>query len=402
MNKNHRACLSSTARRATCLLLLWLVLTLSLLLLAACSGSLPANLEQPGPVLEESVSPPVEAADPQPAASLAPTTTRAPTTTTTEPPVIEIGWVGDLTPGSKYGLPPEQGRALFTHTRDLLHGPDLMIANLEGTLSEGGPSKCDGRDSTACFAFQAPPEYAAALAWAGIDLVSLANNHAYDYLARGLEQTQDALDEHGIAYTGLVDQITVREVKGIRVATVGFSPYHWNSSLLDIPAAEQLVAEAAAQADVVVVLMHAGAEGADKTRTPEGAEHAYGEYRGHTRDFARAVVDAGADLVLGAGPHVVRGIERYQGKLIAYSLGNFAGWGNFRITGNLGISGLLTVRVDRQGNVLGGRWASLRLEPPGVPRPDPEHTGARLVRDLSLEDFEDTFVLDDEGLIALD
>ncbi len=325
----------------------------------------------------------------------------SPTATATPPKVIEIGWVGDTTPGSKYGLPPDGGRALFARMREQLRAPDLMIANLEGTYSEGGPSKCDDSDSKVCFAFQAPPSYAKALPWAGIDLVSLANNHTNDYFASGLEQTKTALERNDVKYTGLPGQVTVVRVDGVKVAVLGFSPYSWNQSLLDTPAAEALVRRAAKKADVVVALIHAGAEGADETHTPEGTEYAYGENRGDSRAFARAVVDAGADLVLGSGPHVIRGIERYRGKLIAYSLGNFAAWSTFGTGGTLGLSGLLTIRVDDEGRIRGGRWLSLRLEPRGVPELDPSHAAVRLVRRLSAEDFAKTFRMDAKGNITI-
>ena len=141
-------------------------------------------------------------------------------------------------------------------------------------------------------------------------------------------------------------------------------------------------------ADIVVVLMHAGAEGADKIHTPKGGETAYGEFRGDSRAFSHAVIDAGADLVLGSGPHVVRGLEEYRGRLVAYSLGNFAGWKNFSRKGNLALSGLLAVRVAGDGRVLGGRWLSLRIADPGVPRVDPDGASAALVRRLSTEDFK--------------
>ena len=151
------------------------------------------------------------------------------------------------------------------------------------------------------------------------------------------------------------------------------------------------------KADVVVVLMHAGAEGADKIHTPQGPEVAFGELRGVVRAFAHAAVDAGADLVLGSGPHVIRGIERYKSRLIAYSLGNFAGWDNFGLSGNLDLSGLLTVRIDETGRVRGGRWLSLYLADPGVPTLDPAQTSARLVRQLSAADFARTYTLDAKG-----
>jgi len=311
--------------------------------------------------------------------------------------VIEIGWVGDTTPGSKYGNPPDNGRALFTQTRSALEKPDLMIANIEGTYCTASASKCDGLDSSACFAFQAPPAYAKALAWAGVDMASIANNHAFDYFQAGFDQTQQALKDAGVEYTGVPGEIPVVDVDGVKVAVLGFSPYNYNPLITDIPAAEQLVKEADEQADLVVVTMHAGAEGADKIHTPTGPESAYGENRGDSRAFAHAVIDAGADLVLGAGPHVIRGIERYNDRLIAYSLGNFGGWDNFGTGGNLSLSGLLKVRIAADGTIKGGRWLSLYIDEPGVPRVDTNNAAAALVKQLSAEDFDATYTLSADG-----
>jgi hypothetical protein len=146
--------------------------------------------------------------------------------------------------------------------------------------------------------------------------------------------------------------------------------------------------------------MHAGAEGADKTHTPKGVESAFGEFRGSPRAFAHAMIDAGASAVLGSGPHVIRGVERYKGRLVAYSLGNFAGWGNFRTSGTSGLSGLLTIRVDRRGNVLGGRWLSLKLADSGAPVVDPKHASTDLVRKLSRQDFADPWPIAADGSLA--
>jgi hypothetical protein len=314
--------------------------------------------------------------------------------------VIEIGWVGDTTPGSKYGMAPDAGRALFASVRRYLEEPDLMIVNLEGTYSTPGPSKCDGAASGACFAFQAPPSYAQALPWAGIDLVNLANNHSNDYLERGFAQTRQALTKVDVAYAGLPGAVTLVRVHKLRVAVVGFSPYPWNANINDIPAATRLVRRAASEADIVVVLMHAGAEGADRIHTPYGSETAYGEVRGNPRAFAHAAIAAGADLVLGSGPHVIRGIERYRNRLIAYSLGNFAGWHNFGLGGNLSLSGLLTVKVDGAGRIHGGRWLSLYVAQPGVPALDAANTSAHLVRQLSLTDFARTYAMNARGFLS--
>ena len=311
--------------------------------------------------------------------------------------VITVGWVGDTTPGSMYGMPPDGGRALFGSLRPLLSKPDLMIANLEGTYSTAGPSKCSGASAANCFAFQAPPSYAKALAWSGIDLVNIANNHSMDYLARGLSQTQAALKKAGVAYAGPPNAVTIVHVRGLRVAVVGFSPYPWSAPLNDIPAAARLVRQAAAKASIVIVLMHAGAEGSGEIHTPHGSESAYGEDRGDVRAFSHAMIDAGADLVLGSGPHVIRGIERYKHHLVAYSLGNFAGWHNFGLGGNLSLSGLLTVKIDGAGRIHGGRWLSLYVSQPGVPGIDSSNTSAHLVSSLSAGDFARTYRLDSRG-----
>ena len=386
-----------TLARVVCALA---VFPLALVLASGCARGPASPAADPRPSTTQGAS---QTASPSALASSAPTgavaaagAASATVSTQASQGVVEIGWVGDTTPGSKYGSPPRNGRALFEKVRKRLLGPDLMVGNLEGTFGDGGKSKSDG-DSSNSYSFQAPPKNAEALAWAGFDVMSLANNHSYDYFEKGLSSTRKALAANDIASTGLPGQITVREANGVKVAFVAFSPYRWNASIADISAASRLVRKAKEQSDVVVVLMHAGAEGADKKHTPKGAEKAYGEFRGDPRAFSHAMVDAGASMVLGSGPHVVRGVERYNGKLIAYSLGNFAGWSNFNRSGDLALSGLLTVKVDKNGDILGGRWLSLKLADPGVPVTDSKHTSAELVRRLSAEDFKDTFKMDAKG-----
>ena len=128
------------------------------------------------------------------------------------------------------------------------------------------------------------------------------------------------------SHTGLPGEITYLRVHGRRVAFIGFAPYAFAANLLDIPGAQRLIRRARAHASLVVVIIHAGAEGAGELHTPHGEETYLGEDRGDARAFAHAAIDAGASLVLGSGPHVIRGVERYRGRLIAYSLGNFVGY----------------------------------------------------------------------------
>ena len=133
--------------------------------------------------------------------------------------------------------------------------------------------------------------------------------------------------------------------------------------------------------------MHAGAEGVGHEHVRPGPESFLGEPRGNAFAFSHAVIRAGADLVVGSGPHVLRGIEWYRGRLIAYSLGNFLGNGTLSIAGRLGASGVLQLRLRANGSWAGGRLVPMRLVKPGIPEPDPGGAALRLVRTLSRVDF---------------
>ncbi|MGH3682353.1 MAG: CapA family protein, partial [Natronosporangium sp.] len=253
-----------------------------------------------------------------------------------------------------------------------------------------GFEKC-GQDSSGCHAFRAPPQYAAHLREAGFDLLNLANNHGNDYGPEGRANTQAALSDHGLAYTGDRDQITVLDVAGTSVAVVGFSAYAWTNDLNDLSQAAGVVSRAAEQADLVVVQVHMGAEGADQTRVSPGPESFFGEDRGDPMAFGRAVIDAGADLVVGHGPHVLRGLEFYEGRLIAYSLGNFAGGGGtLSADGTLGLGAVLSVSLTPDGDFAGGRLVATHMYDAGLPVVDPDRRGLDLVREVTGLDFPDT------------
>ena len=127
--------------------------------------------------------------------------------------------------------------------------------------------------------------------------------------------------------------------------------------------------EAAAHAELVVVMFHGGAEGSDRTHVPSGTETFLGENRGDLRRFTHAVIDAGADLVVGSGPHVLRGMEVYRGRLIAYSMGNFGGYKVFGLGGVLSTSGVLQVTLSPDGRFRSGRFRPTQLVGSGTPAP---------------------------------
>ena len=342
-------------------------------------------------LLIDGAEPPTVAARAQPAPIQKPPTSAtakvaaAPARPKLPPGVVTIAATGDIVMGSTLNLPTDGGRSFFSDVEADLAG-DVVLGNLEGTLSTGGASKC-APASTRCFAFQTPPAYARWLAAAGFTVLNLANNHAYDFGESGLRQTLAALDRVGLAHTGRPGQVTVQTVGQIRVALVGFAAYPWAASLTDIPAATRLVRKASRAADVVIVTMHAGAEGADRQHVRRGTERFLGENRGDVLRFGHAVVDAGADLVVGHGPHVLRGMEWYKGRLIAYSLGNFAGYKVFALRGPLSTSAILRVSLRGDGTFETGRIVPTRLDRNGVPALDPAEAAHGVVRTLSRQDF---------------
>ncbi len=299
---------------------------------------------------------------------------------------ITLEWVGDIALSAERGLPPGGLERALAPVRGLLRHADVTLGNLEGTLSTGGQSKCGGIGGGNCFAFQAPPSTAFGLRGLGFELVNQANNHSLDYGASGRAQTVTALKRAGVAHTGFPGEITYLKVKGLRVAFLGFAPYPYDANLLDIPAARALVRRARRSAALVVVIIHAGAEGTGALHTPQGTEYYLGEDRGNARAFAHAVIDAGASIVLGSGPHVIRGIERYRERMVAYSLGNFVGYHTLAGGGVLDESAILRVTLAPSGRLLAARWISIKLAA-GLPRPDRSDASAKLVATLSREDF---------------
>lgn len=317
---------------------------------------------------------------------------------------IVITAVGDIMLGTTFPdesrLPPDDGKSLLAEVAPILSAADVTFGNLEGPMIDGGTTRKCLPDSTRCYAFRVPTRYGDHLKEAGFDVMSLANNHALDFGIEGRKSSMRVLDGLGIAHSGEVGDIARLEVKGRRIDVIAFASYDHSYNLNDLDKAMQVVAKSAAEADLVVVSFHGGAEGAKYQRVPFGPEMFLGENRGDLRRFARCVIDAGADLVLGHGPHVVRGIEVYRGRLIAYSLGNFATYGAFNLTGPLGLSLILEVRLASDGSFLQGKLHPVRQEKTVGPRLDPDGTIIPLVRQLSIEDFGDGAVgVGDDGSI---
>ena len=214
----------------------------------------------------------------------------------------------------------------------------------------------------------------------GFDVLSVANNHSNDYGPEGMSDTMVSLAQAGVVATGLAGEFALGQWAGRRVAVLAFSPYGRHNNLTQLTQAAALVRKAKQQADLVVVTFHGGAEG-DAGAVLSGAAEMYvGEDRGDPRAFAQAVVAAGADLVLGHGPHVLRPLECVQGKLVAYSLGNFVSAGGLSVRNLANVSALLEVALHPQT----GDMQALRLWPATfnarrLPVPDPSGRAVWLV-----------------------
>lgn len=311
---------------------------------------------------------------------------------------LRLRAVGDMMIGTDFpagALPPDDGAGSFAKVGDLLRDADVTFGNLEGPLCDGGATTKCGPDAKpgSCYAFRTPTRYAKYYKEAGFDLLSTANNHAGDFGAECRLQTEAALDAQGIRYSGRIGTIASTTVNGKKVAMIGFATYLPTHDLNQTAEATALIGQQAATHDVVIVSFHGGAEGSKAIRVPYGPELFYGENRGDLRAFTHAAIDAGADLVLGHGPHVLRGMEIYKDRLIAYSLGNFATYGRFNISGNQGIGVILEAQLGPDGAFKGGRLLGTRQEGRGTPAPDPAISSggaaADLIRLLTQQDFKE-------------
>jgi poly-gamma-glutamate capsule biosynthesis protein CapA/YwtB (metallophosphatase superfamily) len=360
---------------------------LPLLLVAACASTpapappaaAPADEIETGPAATAGAAP-----TPEPAAETASAT---PDRSRTR---ITIAAVGDMMLGTDYPedhLPDDDGVGFLADVAPILASADIAFGNLEGVLLDGGEpgKKCSNPD--ACYLFRSPSRYVEHYRNAGFDVMSLANNHARDFGEEGRLASMRTLAAAGILHSGLEGDFASLSVNGLKVAVMAYAVTRNSNLLLDYDLARATVAGYAGNHDIVIVSFHGGAEGRDVSNLPFGEEEYFGEPRGDVVRFSRLMVDAGADLVIGHGPHVVRAMENYKGRLIAYSLGNFATYYGISVAGIRGIAPILEVTLDGDGNFVEGRIHSTRQIRPAGPSIDPENRALIMLRGLSREDF---------------
>jgi len=319
-------------------------------------------------------------------------------------PGLTLAAVGDIMMGTDFPeniLPDDDGVGFLSAVTPILSAPDVTFGNLEGVLQDGGEPVKQCKDPRICFLFRTPTRYAQYLASAGFDVMSLANNHARDFGEDGRSSTMAALDALGIRHSGREGTVASWVANGRRVALVAFAPNVGSNSLNDPQIGLPLVTQLATTHDIVIVSFHGGAEGNGAEILPFAREIFAGEDRGNVVEFAHAMIDAGADLVLGHGPHVVRPMELYRDRLIAYSLGNFATYYGISVDGIRGIAPVLLATLDDEGRFVSGRIESTTQIRPAGPSLDPQRTVIEMLRTLTLVAFPDgPLDIQEDGTLA--
>jgi len=334
---------------------------------------------------------------------------------------VRLAMTGDINLGTSTqpkGVPADSGRSTFSKVDSLLVG-DLVVGNFEGMFADSGVSKKCGVPDTAgvafradsgrapapdttkkkapkriCYAFATPSYLAPRLKEAGFTHLNLANNHANDFGHEARVQSDSILHSLPITTYGPLGQIAIDTLRQGDRATIvgllGFTTYPWAYDLLDLEASRATVDSVKKLVDVLIVTFHGGKEGKDASHVAPGEEKMVGEPRGDLRAWARVVIDAGADAVVGHGPHVLRGIEFYKGKPIFYSLGNFATYKGFSLEGPTALSTVLQLELTGNGQFVTARLASLQQRWRKGPEPDPKGRAIKQVQLLTRQDFGPT------------
>jgi hypothetical protein len=320
--------------------------------------------------------------------------------------LISIIGVGDMMLGSNYpdktGLPPDEGKQLLMPVNEILKNADITFGNLEGVvLNSGGKvKKCS--NPKICYAFRMPEFLIDNLLTAGFDAVSIANNHVGDFGQEGRDNTLKILDDKKIAAAGLLSRpVCTFEKNGVKYGLAAFAPNSGTVNIRDIEAAKKIVSELAEKTDIVIVSFHGGAEGRNHQHVSKKTEMFYGEDRGNVYAFAHAVVDAGADVVFGHGPHVTRAVELYKNRLIAYSLGNFCTYGGFNLKNENGLAPILKVIMNKSGEFVKAEITPIKQPGRGGVVIDEEKKIIKIIKALTEKDFPETPLhISDEGVMT--
>lgn len=314
------------------------------------------------------------------------------------PDSITMAFTGDILFGTTYPdelgetcVPRNEGRNIFDACSHILKHVDIAAGNLEGVITDAKTAKTCHNPSL-CFTFRMPLFTPDRLKEAGFDYMNLANNHSEDFSARGLDDCMKRLGDSGIAFGGIRHKApyAIIESNGRKVAFTGFSTGTQTLSVNNYDELKSVMDTLRDKADLIVVCIHAGKEGAGAQHVPREMEMFHGWPRGDVYKFAHMAIDLGADVVWGHGPHLSRGMELYRDRLIMYSLGNFCTPYKMGIAGVNGEAPIAEITLNSDGSFRCGQIHSfVQLRGEG-PRIDEHHTAAQTIRRLSQQDFPES------------
>lgn len=328
--------------------------------------------------------------------------------TQSQPKTVKLIGVGDIMLGTNYPnssyLPPNDGKNILQPIKELIRKGDVAFGNLEGVLltEEGSVKKCS--NPKVCYAFKMPNHYVDYLVEAGFNLLSIANNHIRDFGSVGAANTIRILNEAGIPHAGLAEcPYTTFEKDGIRFGFAAFAPNIGTIKINDYANARKIISHLDSISDIVIISFHGGAEGSMMKHVTRKTEIFLGENRGNPYEFARMAIDAGADVVLGHGPHVTRAIDIYKDRFISYSLGNFATYGRFNLSGPNGISPIIELNLRGDGTFISGKIYSTKQLGEGGPVIDEQNRALKEIQELMRTDIPESILnIESDGTITKD
>jgi hypothetical protein len=340
-------------------------------------------------------------------AAMRPSVCRIDADTVVNPRNVVITGVGDIMLGSSFPsasyLPPHDNPFLLLQSvADTLKDSDITFGNLEGSFLDYGEAAKKCKDTSLCYLFRMPERYISALTSSGFDILSLANNHFGDFGQPSRTRTKKLLDSAGISYAGLIEHPwSIFRKDSLLYGFCAFAPNAGTVNINDLSAASAIVKMLDDTCDIVIVSFHGGAEGKEYQNVPKKMELFHGEERGDVYKFAHLMIDSGADVVFGQGPHVTRAVEVYRDRFISYSLGNFCTYGRFNLAGPNGLAPIVRLNVDVTGKFLSGRIIPVMQPWPGGVRYDENRQVIRKIKELVAVDFPESIIdISDYGRIT--
>lgn len=301
---------------------------------------------------------------------------------------LTLSFAGDTMMGTSYpepNLPQIKNNELFSIIKNKSHS-DITFLNLEGPICDTGESIKCSKDKERCYSFRTPSTFTKYLK-PYFNVVSLANNHIMDFGKACYDETVSHLEKHDIKYSDGFTNNAIFKYKAKEVIFVSFYTHEkYDHNFFNIKAAKKIIKNLKRKNKIIVVSFHAGAEGHKAMRIPFKMETYLKQKRGNVVRFSHAVIDAGADIVVGHGPHVLRGIEIYKKKIIMYSLGNFYTYGNFNLLGYLKYGALIDISIDENGHFQQGQVFST-IQKEGELKLDASNTSAKIIKALTDLDF---------------